>query len=133
MRRRGAVLLVVAALCAVGCGARFKDTGSTNANAGLGGGTSQQLQTSGPGDSSLVPGAGGSGTASTIAGATATTLAAAAASVDPGSTSGVTATAIKVGYLLPITGAAPVPQSFAKGGNAYYADLNAKGGINGRK
>ena len=132
MRLRGAVLLVVAALCAVACGARFKDTGNASANAGLGvGGGSSQLQTSGPGDS-LVPGAASAGAATTIAGAT-TTIAGQAASVDPGATTGLTATTIKIGYLLPITGAAPVPQSFDKGVNAYYDDINAKGGINGRK
>ena len=34
---------------------------------------------------------------------------------------------------MPITGAAPIPSQFDKGINAYWNDVNAKGGIDGRK
>jgi ABC-type branched-subunit amino acid transport system substrate-binding protein len=45
---------------------------------------------------------------------------------------GVTDTTIKIGYLLPVTGAAPLPSRFDKGVNAYWDYVNAKGGIDGR-
>jgi len=45
----------------------------------------------------------------------------------------VTATSIKIGYLLPLTGAAPVPTSVDKGVNAYWTYINNHGGILGRK
>jgi ABC-type branched-subunit amino acid transport system substrate-binding protein len=51
----------------------------------------------------------------------------------PGPAPGVTDTEIKIGYLLPITGAAPVPIQFDRGVNAYFDYLNAQGGIGGRK
>ena len=56
-----------------------------------------------------------------------------AATVEAGPTTGVTATTIKIGYLLPLTGAAPVPSNFDKGANVYWHYVNDKGGINGRK
>ncbi|MDP9441556.1 MAG: ABC transporter substrate-binding protein, partial [Actinomycetota bacterium] len=43
-----------------------------------------------------------------------------AAAADPGPAPGVTANTIKIGYLLPITGAAPVPSSFDKGARVYW-------------
>ncbi len=55
------------------------------------------------------------------------------ATVEPGPSTGVTATTIKLGYLLPLTGAAPVPSNFDKGANVYWNYVNSKGGINGRK
>ncbi len=67
---------------------------------------------------------------------TATTNAAPAESggaVAPGPAPGVTDTEITIGYLLPITGAAPIPSRFDKGVNVYWNDVNAKGGIGGRK
>ena len=136
-RLRLLVALVVLAVIAAGCGARFKDEGNT-ANGGLGSGDvsagAGSGDVSGPGDTA-VDGANPDETATTLAAgvsaSTATT--AAAGSIDPGSTQGVTDTTIKIGYLLPISGAAPVPQSFSKGVNAYYDDVNRKGGINGRK
>ena len=51
----------------------------------------------------------------------------------PGRTTGVTDTEIKIGYLLPLTGAAPIPSRFDKGVNAYWDYVNAQGGIDGRK
>jgi branched-chain amino acid transport system substrate-binding protein len=51
----------------------------------------------------------------------------------PGRTTGVTDDEIKLGYLLPLSGAAPVPSRFDKGVNAYWDKINADGGINGRK
>lgn len=50
-----------------------------------------------------------------------------------GRTSGVTDDEVKIGYLLPLTGAAPVPSRFDKGVNAYWDYINAKGGIDGRR
>jgi branched-chain amino acid transport system substrate-binding protein len=50
-----------------------------------------------------------------------------------GRTTGITDTEIKIGYLLPLTGAAPIPSRFDKGVNAYWDYLNAQGGIDGRK
>jgi branched-chain amino acid transport system substrate-binding protein len=51
----------------------------------------------------------------------------------PGRTTGVTDDEIKIGYLLPITGAAPIPSRFDKGVNAYWDFVNAQGGIDGRR
>jgi branched-chain amino acid transport system substrate-binding protein len=51
----------------------------------------------------------------------------------PGRTTGVSDDEIKIGYLLPITGAAPIPSRFDKGVNAYWDYVNAQGGINGRQ
>jgi branched-chain amino acid transport system substrate-binding protein len=51
----------------------------------------------------------------------------------PGSKSGVTADSIKVGYLLPLTGAAPIPSNFDKGVKVYWNYVNTQGGIFGRK
>ena len=53
--------------------------------------------------------------------------------VEPGKRPGITATEIKIGYLLPLTGAAPVPSNFDKGANAYWKYINDRGGIFGRK
>jgi branched-chain amino acid transport system substrate-binding protein len=50
----------------------------------------------------------------------------------PGPAPGVTDTTIKIGYLLPLTGAAPVPSRFDKGVTAYWNYINARGGIDGR-
>jgi len=72
------------------------------------------------------------GLAPAAPGASATTTTAALPS-GPGRTTGVTDDEIKIGYLLPLTGAAPVPSRFDKGVNAYWDYINARGGINGRK
>jgi len=50
-----------------------------------------------------------------------------------GRTNGVTDDEIKIGYLLPLTGAAPVPSRFDKGVTAYWDYVNARGGIHGRQ
>jgi branched-chain amino acid transport system substrate-binding protein len=50
----------------------------------------------------------------------------------PGPAPGVTETTIKIGYLLPLTGAAPIPSRFDKGVNAYWNYVNEQGGIDGR-
>ena len=93
---------VVAALVAAACGPRFDDDGS--------GGLTGEADA---GD------------------ATATTTAPSTPS-GPGPAPGVTATSIKIGYLLPLTGAAPIPSRFDKGVNAYWNYVNTQGGINGR-
>jgi branched-chain amino acid transport system substrate-binding protein len=107
MRRRMISIAVVLALALVAsaCGARFKGHEEGAPTQGGGGGTS------------------GSTTPATVD----------IGETGPGPAPGVTATEIKIGYLLPITGAAPIPVHFDKGVNAYWNDLNAKGGINGRK
>ena len=134
-RLRWLVALVVLAVLAAGCGARFKDEGNT-ANGGLGAGdvSTGGGDVPGPGDTTVDTVAGGSDSVTTVAGGGGVSpTTAAAGSIDPGSTQGISDTEIKVGYLVPVTGAAPVPQSFQKGINAYYDDINAKGGIDGRK
>ena len=74
---------------------------------------------------------GGLGTESPAETAATTTLP--ALPEGPGRTSGVTDTEIKIGYLLPLTGAAPIPSRFDKGVNAYWDYVNAQGGIDGRE
>ena len=144
-RRHGLVfVLLVLALMTSACGARFDRAEGRAAAArtglsgsGLSGGLGATEDTTVEGDP--IAGAGTSdtvpGTDATVsggaAGATATT--AAPKAVDPGPTTGVTATTIKIGYLLPLTGAAPVPSNFDKGANVYWNYINGKGGINGRK
>lgn len=157
---RRAVALALLALLSAACGARFDETTTTAGSVGAGDGLGTGAQggptdargtggaTTGTATGDTVPGAmpgsatgtpAGAGTAAGGApggGTTGSTPAAggaATATVAAGPAPGVSATEIKIGYLLPITGAAPVPSQFDKGVNAYYADLNAKGGINGRK
>jgi branched-chain amino acid transport system substrate-binding protein len=99
------VLAALAALAALaGCGARFDDE---SAGDGLGAGTRG------------VPAP--------------TTASAPEVPAGPGPAPGVSDTEIKIGYLLPLTGAAPVPSRFDKGVNAYWDYVNARGGIAGRK
>lgn len=107
------VLAVVLGLGASACGARFKDHGATG-SAGNG----------------VETGTGGA--TSTSASTTASTEPAGGA-VDPGPTPGVMPTEITIGYLLPLTGAAPIPSRFDRGVSVYWNDVNAKGGIGGRK
>ncbi len=82
------------------------------------------LGTSGAGDPNTLAGGGGGGTTDTTAGGP--------VAVSPGPTTGVTNTTIKLGYLLPLTGAAPVPSNFDKGAKVYWNYIKSKGGINGR-
>jgi branched-chain amino acid transport system substrate-binding protein len=65
--------------------------------------------------------------------ATATVTTVGSGITGPGPTPGVTDTEIKIGYLLPITGAAPIPVQFDRGVNAYWSYINARNGIGGRK
>jgi branched-chain amino acid transport system substrate-binding protein len=100
--------IVVVALLLTGCGARF----DKNASAG---------------DQGLSAGAPAAPT-TTAAGKPEES-----GPVTPGPAPGVTADSIKIGYLLPLTGAAPVPSNFDKGVKVYWNSVNRKGGIFGRK
>ncbi|MBV8691208.1 MAG: ABC transporter substrate-binding protein [Actinobacteria bacterium] len=148
------VVLVALSLVAAGCGARFPrsetgagvragvsgngvsagegtDTGTaTGDTTAVGGATSGAAGATSSGGSSSAGGASSSGGSSSGSGGGS---AAAAGSTDVGPTTGVTDTSIKIGYLLPLTGAAPVPSNFDKGANVYWNYVNGKGGINGRK
>lgn len=137
-------LLLALMLVTSACGARFdREAGRAAAarsglNAsGLSGGLDSPSGTTPDGDPlAEASGDAGATTEQTLAGAgggTTDTTAAAAATVSPGATTGVTATTIKIGYLLPLTGAAPVPSNFDRGANVYWNYVNGKGGINGRK
>jgi branched-chain amino acid transport system substrate-binding protein len=155
---RTAVPLLVLMLFASACGARFKDTQvaskrGSSANGGLGGATNTDTGAPAPtGDTGAAaapdaaapagapagaPVGGGTATGGSTAPAGGTPAAgggpAAAGAVDAGATTGITATNIKIGYLLPLTGAAPVPSNFDKGANVYWNFVNKQGGINGRK
>lgn len=96
---------VLIALFASACGARFDESLSA-------------------GDQGLEGGQPATGPATTAAEPEET---------GPGPAPGVTADSIKVGYLLPLTGAAPIPSNFDKGVKVYWNDVNEKGGIFGRK
>jgi branched-chain amino acid transport system substrate-binding protein len=100
---RRVVLVATIMLSASACGARFDEEESTG---GLGAGV--------PADS--------------VSTTTSVSLPEGA-----GRTTGVTDDEIKIGYLLPITGAAPIPSRFDKGVNAYWDFVNAQGGIDGRR
>lgn len=149
-RARTVVVAVAMTLLAAGCGARFPEEASLQAGgeaATTGDTTADGVAA--PGDPTattvaggVVPGAAGGtattarGTAGTAkpgaAGGTATTAAggAQASAIDPGPAPGITDTEIKIGYLLPLTGAAPVPSDFKKGANAYWNYVNdTQGGI----
>jgi len=153
---RAAVPLLVMMLLATACGARFKNTEvsakkGAAANGGLGGNETssaatgaETATTAAPGPEAAAPGAAapgaaapGGGTAGGGGGPTGGGTpggGGAAGGLDPGPTTGVTDTTIKIGYLLPLTGAAPVPSNFDKGANVYWNYVNQKqGGINGRK
>ncbi|MFA5889962.1 MAG: ABC transporter substrate-binding protein [Actinomycetota bacterium] len=52
--------------------------------------------------------------------------------IAPGPHPGVTDTTITVCYLVPLTGASPVPTDWEKGVNVYWEHLASKGGIHGR-
>ena len=107
MRRRTIAAVAALALLLAGCGARFDDHEDTAAPVGA-------PPASSPGSS-----------------ATSTTVG--SGETGPGPAPGVTDTEIKIGYLLPITGAAPIPVQFDRGVSVYWNYVNARGGIGGRK
>jgi branched-chain amino acid transport system substrate-binding protein len=107
MRRRMIAVIVVLAFGCGACGARFKDHEESGVAAG-----------------SPAP---------TAVGATTTPSTVSSGETGPGPAPGVTATQITIGYLLPITGAAPIPSQFDRGVNAYWSYINARNGIDGRK
>src|SRR5712692_4182955 len=115
MRVRWVAVVVVLGLAGSACGARFKGHEESSVRAGGQGG---EPATS----AAATPGETGGGTAATEPAAT-----------GPGPAPGVTDTEIKIGYLLPITGAAPIPVHFERGVNVYWNDVNNKGGFGGRK
>lgn len=93
--------------------------GAPVAGAPAAGGTAVSGQTGGAAAKTAAPGAGqaaGGG----------------AAAVEAGPKPGVTTTEISVCYLVPLTGAAPVPTTWDKGANLYWDWLKKKSGINGR-
>lgn len=128
-------LLVVVAVAAGACGARFdEDAAETAGPAGLGAGEVSTTVEGTTTADSAPPTPGEPSTGSTLAGGSAgVTVTTTAGAVDPGPTTGITKDTIKIGYLVPITGAAPVPSSFDKGVRAYYRYVNENGGVGGRK
>jgi ABC-type branched-subunit amino acid transport system substrate-binding protein len=91
------------------------------------GSTAAPGTTTGPGGSTTGPstgptGGGGGGGGGQQPGA-----------VPAGSTDGISKTNINIAYLIPKTGAAPVPPQVDDGIRAYWTFLNGKGGIFGRK
>lgn len=140
-------LLLISLTITAACGARFEDdtpvaagnASSLTDGAPLDTGASLDSGALAEGTSATVPGGAPAPGATTPAGraTTATTAraggAVTAGAIDPGATTGVTATTIKIGYLVPITGAAPVSSNFDKGANVYWRYVNDRGGINGRK
>jgi branched-chain amino acid transport system substrate-binding protein len=107
MHRRMVAVVVCLAFVTSACGARFKGHEESGAPAG-------------------APAAAGPA-------ATSSPTTVGSGETGPGPTPGITDTEIKIGYLLPITGAAPIPVQFDKGVNAYWSYLNARNGIAGRK
>ena len=94
-------------------------TGGPGTTPGTGGSTAGPGgvgATAGPGGS-LPPGGGGGGGPGTV---------------DPGRRTGISATTIKVAYLIPKTGAAPVPPQVDQGIQTYWRYVNDRGGVIGR-
>src|SRR5258708_6322663 len=107
MHRRTIVLVVTLALACGACGPRLQ--GHQHAGAAVG--------------TSPASGHAPAGTTTTVG----------SGETGPGPAPGVTTTQITIGYLLPITGAAPIPVQFDRGVNAYWRYINDRGGIGGRK
>jgi branched-chain amino acid transport system substrate-binding protein len=107
MHRRTMVVVVMLALVSGACGARFKD----------------HEESGGPGVAAPRSGPTATATPTTVG----------SGETGPGPAPGVTDTQITIGYLLPITGAAPIPVQFDRGVNAYWSYINARNGIGGRK
>ncbi len=138
------VLSLAVAIAGSACGARFDRAEGQRANQRSGldgtdlsiGATDTTLAGDGGFTGSTDSTMPGDATNTTLANTTSSTGGGAAApsgTIEPGPSPGVTATEIKIGYLLPLTGAAPVPSNFDKGANVYWNHVNGKGGINGRK
>jgi branched-chain amino acid transport system substrate-binding protein len=145
LRLRTVVLLTVAVLMAGGCGPRFKQAAGgasagqvatgDNGSGGSGGAVGSPSAAGGAATPTTLLGAApGASGASGPVGPASTTGAAPGGGIDPGPSPGVTDSAIKIGYLLPLTGAAPVPSNFDKGARVYWDYINkTQGGIFGRK
>jgi len=99
-------------------------TGDAGTDGGDTSGTTSGSGSDGSGGSTTGTGTGSGGTPGGSGGTT---------PQDPGNRQGVTDTTIKLGYLLPLTGAAPVPSKFDDGVRLYWDVVNAAGGINGRQ
>lgn len=123
-------------LLSAACGARFPEDaatadlgtegsgenvaldGSTDTSAGDGAAVDPITGApGGPTGGAAVPGAAGRAGGGAAGGAAA---GGGSVAVEPGPAPGVTPDKIKIGYLLPITGAAPVPASFDKGARVYW-------------
>jgi branched-chain amino acid transport system substrate-binding protein len=140
LRGIGVLALALALTASSACGARFDRAEGQKALArtGLGTGNAASGDT-GATDTTLVGGdALGGVTGETLPPGVTTTQPAGGGGttpqkVEPGPAPGVTPTQITLAYLLPLTGAAPVPSNFDKGANVYWDYVNDHGGINGRK
>ncbi|MHB8467002.1 MAG: ABC transporter substrate-binding protein [Acidimicrobiales bacterium] len=112
-----------------GAGAGASGSGAASGTTGGAAGQSAASGTTGTGASAGGASGGNTGTG----GGTSGNAPVAPGGIDPGPAPGVTKTEISIGYLLPLTGAAPVPSNFDKGANVYWNYVNAHGGIAGRK
>ena len=65
--------------------------------------------------------------------AVAAALAVSSAGARPVATPGVTSTEIKIGSSVPLSGEASIAGNVARGADAYFKYVNARGGVNGRK
>jgi branched-chain amino acid transport system substrate-binding protein len=140
-RTRTLAVVASLSLLAAACGARFpKAPGGVTA--GTGNETAEAPVDSGTA-ATTAPTVAGGGPATTVrgqaraGGTTATTAATGsggARTVSAGPSPGVTDSEVKIGYLVPIHGAAPVPQDFERGARSYYEYVNRhQGGVFGRK
>ncbi|MFA5787214.1 MAG: ABC transporter substrate-binding protein, partial [Actinomycetota bacterium] len=142
-------LMAVLALLGSGCGARWSpdrelrlaaeggavvsDEGVPNEASGVSEGNISMsggaALPSAPGGAPSTGSVGSStGQTSDLAGSTGTGT----AQVDAGPHPGVTDTEIALCYLVPLTGASPVPTDWKKGVTAYWENVKKKGGIHGR-
>ena len=116
MRLRWIAAIGVLALATSACGARFEGHEETV----VAGGETPATSASEP-------------PAESTADTTGTETTEPAGPVEAGRTTGITDDEIKIGYLLPLSGAAPVPSRFDVGVNVYWNVVNEQGGIDGRK
>lgn len=155
-RQRALSLGLILCLLLAACGARFKtgtqltaggsasggggsvsgvDSGAGTTSGGTSAGTAAGVDTSGGGSSGTsLGGTGGTGSgAAAVSGGSGTSGGGGSGTAaDIGSTQGVTANQIKIGVLIPITGAAPVPTSIKESITVAYEWINKNGGIDGR-